>query len=89
MWKCAPLPVRFENGLGMKVAIMPCLRAISLAAIFTNVKLSADFKRIRIGEVHFELAVRVLVVDLVDVDAHARKDSVMSSSTALVRDSPL
>ena len=43
MWKCAPLPVRFENGLGMNVAIMPCLRAISLAAIFTKVKLSADF----------------------------------------------
>ena len=41
-WKCAPLPVRFENGFGMNVAIMPCLCAISLAAIFTNVKLSAD-----------------------------------------------
>jgi len=43
MWKCAPLPVRLLNGFGMNVAIMPCLRAISLAAIFTNVKLSADF----------------------------------------------
>src|SRR6266853_964101 len=41
-WKWAPLPVRFENGFGMNVAIMPCLRAISLAAIFTKVKLSAD-----------------------------------------------
>jgi hypothetical protein len=41
-WKCAPLPARFENGFGMKVAIMPCLWAISLAAIFTKVKLSAD-----------------------------------------------
>lgn len=42
-WKCAPLPVRFEKGFGMNVAIMPYLCAISLAAIFTKVKLSADF----------------------------------------------
>jgi methionyl-tRNA synthetase len=30
MWKCAPFPVRFENGLGMKVAIQPRCSASTL-----------------------------------------------------------
>src|SRR6478735_8043422 len=41
MWKCAPVPVRFENGFGMKLAIAPCLRATSDAAILNSTKLSA------------------------------------------------
>ena len=27
MWKWQPFPVRFENGFGMKVAIIPCCSA--------------------------------------------------------------
>ena len=62
--------MRFENGFGMKVAIIPCLCATSLAAIFTKVKLSRGLERIRIGEVDFELAVAVFVIDLIHIDAH-------------------
>ena len=70
IWKCAPVPVRFENGLGMKVAIMPIWFAISRGRHLEEDVAVGGGHRVAVGEVDLELAVGVLVVDLVDVDAH-------------------
>ena len=69
MWKCAPVPVRFENGLGMKVAMASWARAIFARGHLELDEVVGGAQRIRVGEVDFELAVRILVIDLVDVDA--------------------
>ena len=69
MWKCAPVPVRFENGFGMKVRDR-AVRTRHLAGRHLEVdEIVGGLQRVGVGEVDFELAVRVLVIDLIDVDA--------------------
>ena len=41
MCRCAELPECSENGFGMKLAILPCRRATSLAAYFSRALSSA------------------------------------------------
>ena len=74
MWKWQPLPVRFVNGFGMKVASMPSLLGERVHHVAEEDRAVAARERVRVGEVLLELAVRVLVVvrvvapaELVDV----------------------
>ena len=72
MWKCAAGAGAVGERLGHERGDHAHLVARSReAAILRRCRLSAVRQGVGIGEVHFELAVRVLVVDLVDVDADA------------------
>ena len=64
MW--APQPVRSANGLAMKVAIAPYLRADLAGQHLEEDEAIGRGQRVGILEIDFVLAVGVLVVGLVD-----------------------
>ena len=63
-----PLPVRFGNGFGMKVARRPCFSAIDLTMNLKKHAVGGD-QRVVVVPVHLELAVGVLMVVLVGLPA--------------------
>ena len=90
MWKCDPFPVRLENGFGMKRRDHAHLIGdLGRGHLEEDVAIGRR-QRIGIGEVHFELAVRVFVIDLIDVDADRRAiASTSRSRNAALRARPL
>ncbi len=48
------------NGLGMKLAILPCFRATSLAAYLSRTRIVRGFQRIGVDQVCLDLAGAVL-----------------------------
>ncbi len=63
MCRCWLLPECSENGLAMKLASLPCLRATSLAAYFSRARVVGGIERVGVDQVGFHLTWAVFGLD--------------------------